>query len=137
MTLASTIWLQYFSEKTKIPIPNVARRVRIQYWKDMIEVFDLGVFVPIVLAEDDPKLELRDYGIVLRKPKAEVQPNVDSYGDATIYTYDHYFRVILLAEYGDRLKILDRSGNPVQLREHEKQLFLEKKENYLRAARLK
>ncbi len=136
-SIGELTWIEYISKQTKFPVEEVKKRIRVQHWKDQIEVFDLGIFVLLLEAENAHVLKLSGLGITYERPQKGVEPEASLNDRVEIYTYDHYYRVILLAEYADRFSIIDSSGNPVKLSDREKEMYTQNRDQFLSASKLR
>ncbi len=129
-------WINYIAQQVSLPPDETRKRLKIHYWKDEIEIYDLGIFVPFLEAENAKKLVSGGLGIVYARSQKDVETNAKEYDMVRIYTYPRYL-AILLAECSDVFEIFDSKGSKIQPNEIQKKLYEKNRDMFLAASKFR
>ena len=111
MAIQGGLWTNYIEELTGLSNGNLDSRIRVHEREDRIWVGDLGVFVPILIAERARTLFVTDAGIIYARPKDGVEPFAESGRKVQIYTnLNLKYWLVLKGWYAGEFEIINRSS---------------------------
>jgi hypothetical protein len=134
--IGELLWIGYIARQTRLPAGEVRKRIRVHYWKDEIEICDLGIFAPLLEAEKAGSVKLADSGILYERNQAGIEPLASPCDKVRIYTYRHFLPV-LLEECGEWLAVFDSSGSPVRLTGRQREQYQEHRAEFLAGSKLR
>ena len=111
MAIQKDLWTSYIERLIGLSNGNLDSRIRVHEREDRIWAGDLGVFVPILIAEKARKLFVTDAGIIYACPKEGVEPFAEAGSKVPIYTnLNLKYWLVLKGWYAGEFEIINKSS---------------------------